>query len=584
MKGNTRKRSGRSSAVGRRIASSGVEALESRQLLTGPYAINSSLYVPSAYPPRTVSHYTPTNTIPQPAVGTLPVLGGTMNEGRLVSGQDRQGDSWTITVHGPGKVIVTDISPNDGALDDAIDTIAIIGSSPTQTYVTGQTTASARIITDGTVGFNHLYAVNGVKSVILNGFNLEQTAPVSTDLAANAGPEVYFPQGVDVLQFNNIVAVTDQATTAQPVDIVIGNPATPIRQKPNIKLGSVYNSITNSNLGLVPAGLPQVNPTVNIAVNGEINDLQMVSAVRQTVPNAGDEFLYPVVGATGRTAIRATGINHLNVAGTARNLTVSRAGTRFEANNGTTTGTTGASSTTATTPFQNSFSGIDHLGTASFGGTADAVALNVNGPIGHLKFARGLGDPTGTFTNYRQLGYSEAKRGYPSYGYLGGLVVAKQIGSIEVGPSAVDQQGVLNPAYAQLYRQGYPTNYVRPAQALTSSAITTNGSIRSATIVGNLQQSEIKTGFDYQSYLQGLQGTRQASSIHKLRVNGNLIDSAISSTYRAGVGREYGAAGSVAGPGSISGRINGGAVSTGSPTALNQYGSGIFARRLRVRV
>ncbi len=388
MKGNTRKRSGRSCAVGRRIASSGVEALESRQLLTGPYAINSSLYVPSAYPPRTISHYTPANSIPQPAVATLPVLAGTSNEGKVVSGMDRQGDSWTITVHGPGQVIVTDISPNDGALDDAINTIQIVGSNPRLTYVTGQTSASARIITDGTVPFNHLYSANGVKSVILNGFNLEQTAPVSSDVVANVGPEVYFPNGVGTLQFNNIVAVTDQSTTAQPFDIVIGNPATPIKQKPNIKLGSVYNSITNSNLGLVPAGLPQVTPTVNIAVNGQVNDLQMVSAVQPNQKYAGDQFLYPTVGATGRTSIRALGINHLNVAGTARNLTVSRAGTPFVANNGTSTGTTNVSSTSATRPFQNGFSGIDHLGTASFGGTADAVGIDVNGPIGHLKFAR----------------------------------------------------------------------------------------------------------------------------------------------------------------------------------------------------
>lgn len=578
MKGNTRKRSGRACALGRRIASSGVEALESRQLLTGPYAINSSLYVPSAYPPRTISHYTPANNIPQPAVATLPVLGGVTNEGRLVSGQDRQGDSWTITVHGPGKVIVTDISPNDGALDDAIDTIQIVGSNPRTTYVTGQTTASARIITDGTVPFNHLYSANGVKSVILNGFNLEQTAPVSSEVAANVGPEVYFPNGVDTLQFNNIVAVTDQATAAQPIDVVIGNPATPIKQKPNIKLGSVYNSIVNSNLGLVPAGLPQVTPTVNIAVNGQVNDIQMVSAGRQALQYSGDQFLFPTVGATGRTSVRALGINHLNVAGTARNFTVSRAGTPFVANDGTATGVAGASSTSASSPFQNSFSGIDHLGSASFGGNADAVGINVNGPIGHLKFARGLGDPTGTFLNYRQLGYSEAKRGYPSYGYLGGLIVAKKIGSLQVGPSTVTQQGVLNPAYAQLYQTGATTSYTRPGQALTSSAVTTNGSIKSATIVGDLQQSEIKTGFDYQSFLQGLEGTRQSSRIRNLRVNGNLIDSVISSTTRPGFGQLYGAPGTVEGQGLIRGRINGAAIATGSPTALHNYGTGVFAR------
>jgi hypothetical protein len=578
MNGYTRKRAGRSGAVGRRIASHGVEALEGRQLLTGPYAINHSPYMPSVYPPRTVSHYTPTNAIPQPAVATLPVPGGVSNEGRVVSGQDRDGDSWTITVHGPGKVIVTDISPNDGALDDDIDTIQIVGSNPRTTYVTGQTSASSRLLTDGTVIFNHLYSANGVKSVILNGFNLGETAPVPTDVAANIGPEVYFPNGVDTLQFNNILAITDESTTAQPLDIVIGSPTTPIRQRPNIKLGSVYNTIVNSNLGFVPAGQPQVVPTVNIAVNGQVNDIQMVSAVRHPLLDAGDEFLYPKVGATGRTSIRALGINKLNVAGTARNLTVSKAGAPIVANNGTSSGSSNASPTTAVAPFQNSFSGIDHLGSASFGGTADAVGLNVDGPIGHLKFARGLGDPTGTFPNYRQLGFSEAQRGYPSYGYLGGLVTARKIGSIQVGPSRVDQQGFLNPGYTQIYQQGTTTSYVHPGQALTSSAITTNGSIRSVNIVGNLQQSEIKTGFDYQQFLQGLQGTRQGSRIAKLRVNGGLVDSVISATVRPGQGLTYGAPGTVEGPGRIRGRVNGIAISTGSPTALHNYGTGVWAR------
>src|SRR5262249_31479467 len=51
---------------------------------------------------------------------------GFNNAGKVVSGRNRAGDKWVITVHGPGKVIVTDTTPNDGALDDDINTIQLV--------------------------------------------------------------------------------------------------------------------------------------------------------------------------------------------------------------------------------------------------------------------------------------------------------------------------------------------------------------------------------------------------------------------------------------------------------------------------
>ena len=62
---------------------------------------------------------------------------GFSNQGKVVSGTDRAGDKWVITVHGPGYVIVTDTTPNDGVLDDDINTIQLVNTSPTKTYVTG---------------------------------------------------------------------------------------------------------------------------------------------------------------------------------------------------------------------------------------------------------------------------------------------------------------------------------------------------------------------------------------------------------------------------------------------------------------
>ncbi len=127
-----------------------------------------------------------------------------------MSGTDREGDQWTITVHGPGKVIVTDTTPNDGLLDDDINTIQIVGSSLTSTYVTGNVIASNRIPanfngsnpspSDGTILFNELIALSGVKSIELNGFDLSnQVTPAVTSTTG-----VFLYGGVGVLSFDSI--------------------------------------------------------------------------------------------------------------------------------------------------------------------------------------------------------------------------------------------------------------------------------------------------------------------------------------------------------------------------------------------
>ena len=112
----------------------------------------------------------------------------------------------------------------------------------------------------------------------------------------------------------------------------------------------------------VPPATPQTTPTVDIIVNGVINDISFISTGQQSV-NAGQQYLFPIVATTGRTAVQATAINHVHVAGSATNFTASR----------------------GSVPFQSGLSGLDHLRTASFGGNADAVGLDVNGPIGKLQ-------------------------------------------------------------------------------------------------------------------------------------------------------------------------------------------------------
>ena len=72
---------------------------------------------------------------------------------------------------------MTDTTPNDGSLDDNIDTIQIVGSSLDKTYVTGTVSASLLTPTNSTIQFNKLVDTSGVKSIVLNGFTLAQTLP-----------------------------------------------------------------------------------------------------------------------------------------------------------------------------------------------------------------------------------------------------------------------------------------------------------------------------------------------------------------------------------------------------------------------
>ena len=69
-----------------------------------------------------------------------------------------------------------------------------------------------------------------------------------------------------------------------------------------------------------------------------------------------------------------------------------------------------------------------------------------------------------------------------------------------------------NPQYVQLREQGWPTYAVSPGYSLTNAVVTTSGSIGQVHIVGTQLNSEIKTGFDYSSYLAGLEGTRASQS------------------------------------------------------------------------
>jgi hypothetical protein len=493
------------------------------------------------------------------------------DQGKIVTGKDRAGDEYTITVHGPGYVIVTDTTPFDGSLDDNIDTIQLVGTDINTTYVTGTVTASVRTQTSSTVLFNKLIDTSGVNSIVLNGFTLGQTiTPASGINNSNTG--IFLTGGVRYLQFHDILAPVNTATNDSPVNVIIGDPSTPLQIEPTIKVDSIFATVFDSSSTTPPANSPVTTPTVNIVVNGQIRGLDIFSTSQNAVP-AASQFLFPVVGTTGRTAVQAQAIDTLNVRGGATNFTASR----------------------SAQPFQNGFTSLAKLGRAHFHGPTDAVGLDVTtGTIGSLQFDKGIGNPAGQFVGATTstaaipgagvpatiYGLPADQVGYASLGLLGGQVTAKQIGSLKVGPATVVTQIPTNPDFVQLRRLGTTFVIPRPGVATTNALVVSSGNIGRTNVTGDLVNTEIKSGFHYTSFASGLEGTRAPSSLGPIRVNGNLLNSVVSATYRPN-NHVYGTPIDTAGPGLIRGRSNSQLFATGGITPLTNIGAGYFARTKR---
>lgn len=560
-----RRRSDRPNVARVRLGSE-LEVLETRQLLSRDvYGLFAQ------YAPGDLSVTNPITHKPVPYSVDHQILNATgpndplfNNQGKIVSGKNRAGDEWTITVHGPGYVIVTDTTPNDGVLNDDIDTIQLVGTDIDKTYVTGNVVGSFRLVTQGTIPFNRLVSTTGVKDVTLNGFSLEQTVAPATGLPNNTNTGIYLTGGVRNLHFHDIVAPIDNATNDAPINVVIGDPNTPLSVQPKITLDSVFTTVFDSSSTTAPANVPVTTPSVNIVVNGQIRSLDMLSTSQETIP-AGDSVFFPVVGTTGRTSVQAFGIGKLNVRAGATNLTASR----------------------SPAPFQNGFSGMQRVGKAVFHGPTDAVGIDVNGTIGSLTYKKGMGNPTGVFVGQTatgqgipatRYGVAPDQSSYAALGYVAGQVTANRIGEVKIGPADVNKSTPTNPDYGMLFRQGTTTFIARPGTAMVNSLIATSGSIGSTTIVGDQVNSEIKTGFHYGSFAAGLEGTRAPSRIAKIRQSGDMLNGVTSATVRPG-SNVYRAPGTVWGPGSLNGNLNGRLYATGGVTPLGNTGAGFFAQR-----
>jgi hypothetical protein len=271
------------------------------------------------------------------------------------------------------------------------------------------------------------------------------------------------------------------------------------------------------------------------------------------------------VGTTGRTSVQAIGVGNLTVHGAATNLTASR----------------------APQPFQNGYSGLSRLGSATFQGPTDAVGLDVNGPIGSLTYVKGMGDPTDVFAGKTATGQDvpatlygipKEQASYAALGNLGGQVTATRIGNVRIGPANVVTTTPTNPDFIMARRTGSVTATVRPGTAMVNSLIASSGNIGNVHVVGDQVNSEIKTGFHYGSFAAGLEGTRAASRINRIKVTGNQLNGVVSATYRPN-NNIYGSTGSIAGPGAITGKFLGRTLATGAITPLTNTGSGFYAAR-----
>lgn len=502
------------------------------------------------------------------------------------------GNQWTITVHGPGYAIVTDTTPNDGALDDDIDTIQIVGSNINSTFVTGSTTASTAVLSDGTVRFNRLIAADGVNSVVLNGFDL--TSMVTPAVTSETG--VLLLGGARHLEFHDIIGLfdTDADPAPTPYRIQIGQPNFPTQVKTSIYLDSIYNSVFSGSGEALPAG-PITTPWVQFSVNGVVQEFSIVSAtqsafaeLRHRVP-AGDD---PVLRRLARTG--AAGQDGISVLLQHRrhdrpHLAASRG--RQQAEGPQLRRRTSPPHDTA--PFTSSDSGLNRLNGADFrrvgrrrrpgrqrADQPPAVPPRPRRPQRRLH-RHGV-TPPDERTEPRAPRHPAPRDDVRHPRGLDRLSRRRPARRGDPPPpnrrperrppanvSAIYSQ---SPAFVSLNRPNYPTPTV-PGMAITNSSITAGGSIGHANIEGNLLNSAVASGYDYQAHLQGLQAARRGSRIDSYRQQGDIINSTVTAS------ADLNDTNPVIRDGEITGNVAGKAYKTGGRNALGGYDSGVFARR-----
>jgi len=588
--GSSRRRSSRPSSANRRPTRV-LETLETRQLLTqSPYlAINA--YPLNDFPAAKDSGRVPPAIIDHPIGSSPATLATYSNQGKVISGQDRQGNRYLLTLTGPGYLIVTDATPTDGVLHDDLDTIRLVGTNLNSSVLTGtviQSSYAPQIYTQlptlGHVRFNRLVADSGVKRITLNGFILTDTLAQDGATNINATTGINLKGGVGRLEFQGIDARLPASLNPSPIIIQIGSLSSPLTVHPDIRIDTINNTVYDDaasgipGTGVIPTG-PLTTPSVSLIVNGTIASFNVVS-ITQTpdpaalfpavnggfeippttlIPNnsAALQYQFPIVGTTGRTAVQATAIQHIRASGNVTNTTFSK----------------------TAQPFQTSLGGLDSVGSVQIGGTADAVAIDSRGSIKSLKFAKSAGSPVGVSVNPIYYGLPADRRGYPANGQVGVQVVTEgSIGSIQAAPVDRFTQTSQDPRLIQAGLNGTELYAVRPGTAVQSAVIVAAGSIGSTHVVGDLRNSQISSGTNYYAGIGGIEGVTGSSTIGPAQITGDLVDTVVAASYRSNDGI-YGNGNDTAGNGTITGTQAGNIYQTATgTTATGTRGSGFFSR------
>jgi hypothetical protein len=616
-----RRRSARPDPARFRLVSN-LEMLESRQLLAAsPYLpVNAYPTVANAISVKSPGSV-PIGTVAAATISSTANPTGFTNEGKVITGEDRQGNRYELKLTGPGEIIVTDTSPNDGVLDDDINTITLVGTSATQSVLVGTVQQPYALPNDATLlptlgvtYFNSLTAQQGVKSIILNGFILTDTitppgstslSPAETELNQTTGINLH--GGVGTLDFEGIDGRFPLSFNPVPINVIIGNPSTPLTIKPSIRIDHIYNTsfddtafapdglpnTTSTGSQTIPTG-PLTSPTISLVVNGAIANFDVVSITQQpdasqnyspinvgtltnpinpitnpitqsvlTIPaefipsdSAALEYQFPTVGTTGRTAVQATAVGNIKASGAVTNTTFSK----------------------SAKPSTSSLTGLNSVGSATFGSTTDALDIDARGKIGKLTFKKGLGNPANDTSNPLNLGQPASQNGYAASGNIAAQITTESsIGSLTVGPATLVNQTPVDPADIKNGIGG--TNTVsRPGTAVTSSLVSAAGSIGKVKITGDLDSSEIKSGYNYTSAIAGVDGVSGKSSIGPVTLDGNLVNSVLAASYRPNDG-VYGSGNNTAGNGTITGTQDGSNYQTTTgQTVLGNVGAGVFAR------
>ncbi len=212
----------------------------------------------------------------------------------LVTGTDPDGDAYSLSLLGPGTLVVTN---QDGA-SPQIDAITIQGANPARTRLIGVVTPNPNGMTDGRVFFDELVELDsdspgssigvGMLAIDMPDFWLTDTDPISD---ATPGGSINVPDGVATLRFGGVDSTalgnsTDGQTDTYSIDLGLPN---------RIGTSIIVDQLISSIEVLDDDSGTTFADTIDIDVSGRINVFQANEVLGDSTP---DNPTMPFPGST----------------------------------------------------------------------------------------------------------------------------------------------------------------------------------------------------------------------------------------------------------------------------------------------